>query len=70
MENKDPTEELLKVLRDKSKSDEKRSQAAYLYGLLMFAERIDDKTVRVTSDTQEKLRTYIAILRCKQEVPK
>ena len=66
----DDLKRLLRIVRDESKSDDERSKAAYLYGLLMFAERIDDKTVRITNDTQEKLETYVAILRLEQEKSK
>ncbi len=60
---KEPTKELLKVVKDEKADDEKRSRDAYMYGLLMFAEPIDDKTVRITKETQEKLEMFVAFLR-------
>ena len=61
--------ELLEIIRDESKDDETRWQAAYCYGLLLFAERVDDNTVRITNDTQEKLQTYLELLKLKREIP-
>ena len=59
----DPTEELLKIIKDEKKEETERARAAYIYGLLMFAEPIDDHTVRITSETQDKLNTYRSLLR-------
>lgn len=64
----DTAEALLEIVNDESKDDEQRHRAAYMYGLLSFAERIDEKTVRINKDTHEKLATYIAILRLSQEL--
>ena len=66
----EPTEDLLKIIKDTSESDDERSKAAYMYGLLMFAERINDETVRITNNTQEKLQMYISFLRQIQEMQK
>ena len=55
--------ELLEIVKDKKADDEKRFEAAYMYGLLMFAEPINDKTVRITKETQEKLEMFVAFLR-------
>ena len=63
----DPTEELLKVIKDKKKEDEERVQAAHMYGLQMFAEHIGDRTVRISNDMHDKLNTYIALLRLLQK---
>ena len=66
---KDPLEELLEVVRDETKDDKERAQAAFIGLLLMFAEPIDDKTVHIDRGTQEKVETYLALLRLKQEMP-
>lgn len=60
--------DLLELIKDKTESNEKRAKAAYLYALLGFAERIDEKTVMITSDTIEKVETFTAILRTMQEI--
>ena len=57
-------------MRDESIDDETRHKAAYCLGLLYFAEPIDDQTMRITSDTANKLETYLALLKLAEEMPK
>ncbi len=61
-------ERLLTVMQDETEPLVKRQQAAYLYGLLLFAEPIDDETVRITNETAQKLGTYVDMLRSKQDM--
>ena len=56
-------DDLLKIMKDESLDFETRWRAAYCLGLLYFAEPIDDQTVRITSDTINKLETYLEMLR-------
>lgn len=60
--------DLLEIAKDKNEDDETRSKAAVCYCLLLFAERIDENTVRITSDTMARLGTYIKIMKLAEEV--
>jgi len=59
---------LIKIMRDESIDLETRQRAAYCFGLLYFAESIDDGKVRIDNDTQNKLETYLQLLKLKREM--
>ena len=62
-------DDLLKIIRDENEDPEKRKWATLIYCLLLFSEPINENTARITQDTFEKLQTYRALLRLKQEMP-
>ena len=67
-DQKNPLENLLNIVKDKTKSEEERSTATHIYGLLMFAEPIDGGKVRITKETAASLKKFIELLLLTEEV--
>ena len=67
---KDPLENLLNIVKDETKSDEERSNAASIFGLLMFADKIEGGPLRITKETATALKTFFELLLLTEEIKK